>query len=102
MIDHAEEAMGFASGKPRADLDSDRMLAITLTHLVEVVGEAANRVSESVQRAHPEVPWAQIVSARNFMIHGYDRVDHDILWSIVSADMPELVGKLRAILASTP
>ena len=95
---HSLEAIDICQGKTRKDLDTDRLLNLALTRLIEIIGEAANRVPESVQMKYPELPWMQMVGARNRLIHGYDSVDFDILWAIVSFDLPVLVKRLKAIL----
>lgn len=97
MRDHAEEAIALSRGRFREDLDTDRVFELALTRLVEVVGEAAGRVAMDLQDSHPEIPWRHIVGTRNRLVHGYDAVDHDILWRIVSDELPELVEKLRAV-----
>ncbi len=85
-----------AKGRKRADLDSDRQFNLALVRLLEIVGEAANRVPAD-QRAHiPEIPWPEIVGLRNRLIHGYDEVDFDILWQIVAHDLPRLIEILEA------
>jgi len=98
MWSHAREAIAMAAGKSRGDLDSERMLALALTHLVEIIGEAANRVSPEVQAQYPQIPWQQLIGMRNRLIHGYDQVDLDILWQVVASDLPALLGELETIL----
>lgn len=88
------------AGRNRADLDGDRQFSLALTRLMEIIGEAAARVPPEISRALPDVPWPQIVALRNRLIHGYDEVDRDILWSIVSQNLPPLIGELEAFLAS--
>ena len=100
MLDYAKEAMAMASGRTRADLDRDRTLNLALVRLLEVVGEAAARVSIETRRGSPQVPWAEIVNLRNRLIHGYDSVDFDILWDIVTEDLPPLVLKLEPMVES--
>jgi uncharacterized protein with HEPN domain len=100
MLDHAQEAVGFIQGKRREDLNTDRMRTLALTRLLEVIGEAAARMPAEVAAAHPQIPWAQIVALRNRLIHGYDNVDLDILWKILTDDLPPLIAALQAILAS--
>ncbi len=95
---HAQEAVSIAEGKTRTDLDSDRLLNLALTRLVEIIGEAANRISENVRSKYPQIPWQQMIGARNRLIHGYDNVDFDILWTIIQTDLPDLVVQLRKIL----
>jgi len=96
MVDHAREAVAMAKGRKRADLDSDRQFNLALVRLLEIVGEAANRVPEDQRARLPGVPWAQIVGLRNRLIHGYDEVDFDILWHIVRYDLPRLIEVLEA------
>jgi uncharacterized protein with HEPN domain len=79
-------------------LDSDRLLNLALTRLIEIIGEAANRVPGSIQSKYPDLPWLQMVGARNRLIHGYDSVDFDILWAIVNNDLPSLITQLENIL----
>ena len=102
MLDHAREAIALTQGKTRADLDSDRILNLALVRLLEIVGEAGNRVPKEERALHPEIPWAQIVGLRNRLIHGYDAVDNDILWQILAHDLPTLVTALAAILEQGP
>lgn len=98
MLDHAVEAIEISRGRTRRDLDADRLLNLALVRLLEIIGEAAGRVSQGTRDRHPEIPWPDIVSLRNRLIHGYDAVDFDILWSIVGADLPPLVAALKRVL----
>jgi len=83
-----------ARGRKRSDLDSDRQFNLALVRLLEIVGEAANRVPEEERIRITDIPWPQIVSLRNRLIHGYDEVDFDILWQIVTRDLPHLIEAL--------
>lgn len=94
MLEHAREAMQLVAGRDRSDLDTDRVLSLALVRLLEIVGEAAARVSSEARARHPAIPWSEIVSLRNRLIHGYDAVDMDVLWSIVNTDLPALVRGL--------
>jgi len=99
MRDHAAEAADIAQARSRSDLEADRLLALGLTKLVEIIGEAAGRVSPEIRDAHPSIPWKQIVGTRNRLVHGYDAIDLDVLWRIVSVELPPLVEQLAALLA---
>ena len=98
MLDHALEAVTMCEARARADLDHDRMFNLALVRLVEIVGEAANRVTKQGQADHPEIPWREIISMRNRIVHGYDQVNFDILWAVVRSDLPPLVAHLKATL----
>ena len=98
MLDYSREAFDIVSTISRSDLDSNRLLNLALVRLLEIIGEAANRVSSGKRSEHPGIPWGEIVSLRNRLIHGYDQVDFDILWQIVKHDLPELIAALKPIL----
>ena len=102
MFDHADEARQLAVGRVRADLDTDRLFQLAMTRLLEIVGEAAGRVSVSTRDQHPQIAWSEIVALRNRLIHGYDAVDCDVMWQIVQLDVPVLAAELRAIVMQLP
>jgi len=99
MLEAAEKAVAFARNRTRADLDSDEQLTLALTRLLEIVGEAAAAVAEPVRSEHTQIPWRAMIGTRNRLIHGYFDVDKDIVWKIVSHDLPHLVAELRILLA---
>jgi uncharacterized protein with HEPN domain len=98
MLDYAREAIVLSKGRIRADLDSDRLFNLAMTRLIEVIGESAARLSEESRQAHPQIPWTQIIAARNRLIHGYDQINFDILWDIIELDLPPLTAELERIL----
>ena len=99
MLDAARDAVSFAAGKSRSDLDSDRMLVLSLVKSIEIIGEAASKVTEETRRTHPSLPWIDIIGMRNRLIHAYYDVDLDRVWDTVMADLPPLTSELERILA---
>jgi uncharacterized protein with HEPN domain len=99
MLDHASEAIEMVRKRKRPDIDTDRQLNLALVRLLEIIGEAAGRVSAETRERYPDIPWHEIVSLRNRLIHGYDQVDFDILWEIVQGDLPPLVARLEQVVA---
>lgn len=95
MLSHAREALELCQGKTRSDLDHDRVMNLALVRLLEIIGEAANRVPPETQSKYRGIPWMQIVGLRNRLIHGYDEVDFDVLWEIVTRDLPSLIQILE-------
>jgi uncharacterized protein with HEPN domain len=95
MLDHGREALVHVHGKSRKDLEADRLRHLAVVHLVEIIGEAASRVSPAVQSEYPDIPWREIVGTRNRLIHGYDNIDDDQLWKILDKDLPDLIIKLE-------
>jgi uncharacterized protein with HEPN domain len=97
MIDAAEAAVRFLNGRSRLDLDRDQLLLFGVVRAIEVVGEAAAKLSEPVRIAASDIPWSAIVSMRNRLIHGYFDIDPDIVWVTATVELPSLLPKLRAM-----
>jgi uncharacterized protein with HEPN domain len=89
------------AGKGRADLRRERMLELALVRLIEIVGEAATRVGPEGQVQHSSIPWRQVIGMRNRLVHGYDKVDLDVLWDTVEEELPPLIEELERIVAET-
>ena len=100
MRDAAREAIGFAEGKSRDALDSDRQLVLALAKCIEIIGEAATHVSEETMQRCPSIPWPQIKGVRNRLIHGYFDIDLDRVWDTVQDDLPSLIASLEAALGA--
>jgi uncharacterized protein with HEPN domain len=79
MMDYSRKAVAMIRGRRREDLNRDEMLCLALTRALEVIGEAATRVSRAGQQQHGQMPWPEIVGLRNRLVHGYDSVDANIL-----------------------
>ena len=97
MLTHAQEVTALTRGKTRADVDSDRLLNLALVRLLQIIGEAANRIPIREQERHLQIPWALIVGLRNRLIHEYDSVDFDILGQIVTYDIPSPIAVLETV-----
>lgn len=102
MLDAAMEARTFTEGRGREDLDHNRLLALALLKCVEIIGEAASRITSATQASHPELPWADMIGMRNRLIHAYFDIDLDLVWDTVTIDLPPLIAMLQAALAASP
>ena len=100
MLDAAKEAMSFAQNKTRNDLDTDRMLTLSLVQSILIIGEAASRVTKECQKDLAEIPWPDIIAMRNRLIHAYFDINLSVLWRTVVEDLPPLVATLETIVAS--
>jgi len=100
MLDSAREALGFVSGKERGDLEKNRMMTLSLLKSIEIIGEAASKVTEETRGRHGEIPWEAIVAMRNRLIHGYFDVDLDRVWDTVKEDLPALIRSLEKTIKS--
>lgn len=97
MLEMTEKAIVAIKSKKRKDYDADEVLRMGLTHFVQVIGEAARNISVQFQQANPEIPWRQIIGMRHRIVHDYMRVDEDVLWEVVSNDLPALLTQLKKV-----
>jgi uncharacterized protein with HEPN domain len=98
MRDYAAEAVELLGQRTAEDLKGDRVLQLALVRLVEVIGEAASKVPAELRERYPDVPWREAVAMRNLLIHGYDIIEHQILWETIRSNLPPLVDHLQEIL----
>jgi uncharacterized protein with HEPN domain len=99
MIGFAEKVMTYTAGLDQEGFLCDDLAYDATLRNLELIGEAATHVPESVRTANPQVPWRLIVATRNRLIHGYLGIDDDTLWSIIQGDVPALLPLLRALRA---
>ena len=97
MLDMACKAMVLVRGKTREDFDRDEVVGLALAHLLQVIGEAARRVSDDFKLRHAEIPWRAIVGMRHRIVHDYMAVDLDIVWDVVTADLAPLIAELSKL-----
>lgn len=100
MLDAAREACSFVAGRKRTHLSIDRQLTLAIVKDIEIIGEAASRVSAEGRSACPGIPWQDCIAMRNRLIHGYFDIDLDIVWSTVKQELPPLIAELEQILAA--
>jgi uncharacterized protein with HEPN domain len=97
MLDYAKTAVRISKDKCREDLDSNEVYALAIVRALEVVGEASNRVSSESRTRAPGIPWANIVSLRHRIVHGYDMLNRDLIWRIVTSDLAPLIAELEKL-----
>jgi uncharacterized protein with HEPN domain len=88
MIDAAQEAQAFVKDQIRQDLEQNRMLTLALVRLVEIIGEAASKITPEFRGKYPDIPWSEIVGMRNRLIHAYFEIDLDQVWSTITEEIP--------------
>jgi len=99
MLDAAEEAVDMLGERTVEDLKADRQLQLALVKLIEIVGEAANRLPQAERELHPDVPWLEATRMRHRLVHGYDQVDYAVVHDTVRDDLPILIKQLRAVIS---
>lgn len=97
MAEAARLAIGFCQGRQRADMDTDAMLRLAVLHAVQIVGEAATKVSAAGRGEAPAIDWPVIVGMRNRLVHAYFDINADILWETVMQGLPALLTQLQAV-----
>lgn len=101
MRSHGREALELVRGLDRVAFEENRVIQLAVVHLLEIVGEAAARTPDAMRSAYPDIPWRQTSDLRNRLIHGYDVIDLDIVWSVLAGDLPGLITRLDSILDAT-
>lgn len=102
MLDTARKALQLVQGKSRAEYDRDEALRLAPAHLLQVIGEAARRVSATYCQAHPQIPWKAIVGMRHKVVHDYMTVDEDVVWDTVAHELAPLAAELERLLPGAP
>ncbi len=98
IVDALTSTIHFTEGRCRQDLNEDEMLTFALVYAVQIVGEAANRVSVEFRNQHPEVPWAIIIGMRHRLVHAYSDINRNILWTTATEAVPELLAQIKSLL----
>jgi uncharacterized protein with HEPN domain len=102
MLDVSLQAVNKIKGKSRKDFDEDENLRLALAHLIQMIGEAARRISVETLEAYPLIPWSDIIGMRHKIVHDYLDVDFDVVWAVVTTDLPVLISLLEPIVPPAP
>jgi uncharacterized protein with HEPN domain len=100
MLRHARGVIRAVAGKKLEDYLVNEDLRLAVERRIEIIGEAARRVSAAFRRAHPQVPWQRIIAQRNVLTHEYGEIQDDILWNVATLSVPELVSLLEPLVAA--
>jgi uncharacterized protein with HEPN domain len=101
MLKCCENIASFVKGKRKTQLAHSILLDSAVRHQLEILGEAANAISQKTQRELPNIPWKHIVGLRNRLIHEYFDIDHDIIWQTIKEGLPPLVLEIKKYLSHT-
>jgi len=95
MLDAARTVEQLSSGLDFTQYSNDRRTQLAVERSLEIIGEAAGRVSASFRNAHPEIPWRQIIGQRNVLIHEYGEIKQERIWKVVRENIPQLIELLQ-------
>ena len=88
----------YVEGVTREDFMRNVQLQDSVIRRIEIAGEAAGRVSAQFRERHPAIPWARMIGMRNRVVHGYDVVDLDIVWTTARERIPELLALIEPLI----
>ena len=98
IIEAARLAISFIANADRGAFDENLMMQSAVIRQIEVMGEAAKRLSQEFRDGNDDIPWRRIAGMRDILIHAYDHVDPDEVWNVVITALPELLNKLESII----
>lgn len=102
MLLHAQGVTRSVEGKTLDEYKADEDLRLAVERRIEIIGEAANRVSAPFRMAHLEIPWKKIVAQRNVLAHEYGEIDDEIMWRLATERIPELIALLEPLVPTPP
>lgn len=98
MLDAALEAQEFMQDVTFDELVEDRKTSQTVIRSLEVICQAASKISKELRQDYSEIPWKDIIGMRNWLIHAYFDIDYEHIWNTVHQDLPVLIEKIQKIL----
>lgn len=102
MIQAAEKVRRFVQGLKQEEFREDEMLRDAVERNVEIIGEAARKVSEAFKNRHPEIPWRKMVALRNVLVHEYEKVGVEEMWAVAMFHVPNLIENLAPLIPPAP
>jgi uncharacterized protein with HEPN domain len=98
IIDGAYEIGDFVKGYSFEKFVNDRKTVLAVTRLIEVIGEAASKISNKFKENHKNIPWSKIIGMRNRLIHAYFDIDYQVVWQTVQENIPMLIFMIKELL----
>ena len=98
MLEYARHCVTMLANKSEHDWHRDLATRLAIERSLEIIGEAARRVSATFREQHPEIPWRNVIGQRNILAHDYGQIDHDRLYKTATQDIPPLVRQLEELL----
>lgn len=102
MIEFAEKVLTYTEGMNQLSFTDSGISYDAVLRNLELIGEAATHIPETVRQSHSNIPWRRVIATRNRLIHAYLGIDNDIIWSIICDDIPPLLTELKQIKQDPP
>jgi uncharacterized protein with HEPN domain len=97
MLDMARLLDEFRQKADRTTFERDKFTQLAVIKAIEIIGEAARRISFEFRSLHPEIPWQEIVGMRSQLVHNYDKVDLNEVWRVIEHDIPILIAQIEPL-----
>ena len=101
MLEYAREAVRIASETDLSAYSRDRTLQLAMERALEIVGEAARKVSKEFRDTHPDIPWRRIIAHRHVLAHEYGDIRQERLWETATVHAPELIRFLERFVSES-
>ena len=98
ILDAYDEILDFTGIMSEKQFLANRMLHLAVVHLLEIIGEAGNSISQKIKKKYSSIPWIDIIGMRNRLIHGYFDIDLNIVWQTIKIDIPFLRKEILNII----
>jgi len=102
MLTAVDTVAEFVKGNTYSQYAGDKLLQSAVERQIEIVGEAARKVSDTFRAYHTQIPWRLIIAQRHVLAHDYGRIEHDRIWRVITLHLPELATQLRPLIPPPP
>jgi len=102
MLDSAKTINNFVSSVSFNQYKQDRQLQLAVERALEIIGEAARRISKVFQDEHSDIPWQNIIAQRNVLAHEYGEIKQELIWKVATVRIPELIAALEPLVPPPP
>ena len=102
MLTAARAVASFVTGRTFKQYERDLLLRSAVERQIEIIGEAARRITRAFRDRHPEIPWPRIMGQRHVLAHDYGEIEHDRIWRVATIHIPVLIGQLEPLVPAPP
>lgn len=102
MLNAARRVVEWVAGRDLGEYQADEIRRLAVERMLQILGEAARRISAELKQANPQIPWVMITGLRNVLTHEYDRIRDDIIVELISADLPQVIAELEKLVPEEP
>ena len=102
MLDSAKTVREFTQGVSYHQYLTDKKMRLAVERAVEIIGEAANKISKEFRDSHSDIPWQKIIKQRHVIVHEYGELEDELIWKVATVSVPELIDKLAGLIPPAP